>query len=109
MKTKPETVPHADAELLDLAAEIGAEHADWKAGRVDEADGYGERVSEMEIRFAEMPVHTLSGVVAKLRHLRGLLVDDGTLRTADIVLVETVLAGLERVLEGVERLAGKAS
>ncbi len=98
MTTK--TVPHADAELLAVAAEIGAEHADWKAGRVkdDEADEYGERVSEMEQRFAKMPAHTLSGVVAKLRHLRRLLVDDGTLRSGDISLVETALAGLEQVI-----------
>jgi len=109
--TKLETVPHGDAELLAIAAEIGAEHADWKAGRIkdDEADEYGERVSEMEQRFAKMPAHTLSGVAAKLRHLRYLLVDDGTVRDHDIPLVETALAGLERVLEAVERLAGKAS
>ena len=86
-----------DAELLALEAEIVSEHADWKAGRVkdDEADEYGERVSEMEQRFAKMPAHTLSGVAAKLRHLRRLLVDDGTLRTGDISLVETALAAVE--------------
>ena len=57
---------HADTELLPLEADIVKEYADWKAGRVkdDEADEYGERVSEMELRFAEMPVHTLPGVAA---------------------------------------------
>ncbi len=91
---------HADTELLPLEADIVKEYADWKAGRVkdDEADEYGERVSEMEQRFAKMPAHTLSGVVAKLRHLRRLLVDDGTLRSGDISLVETALAGLEQVI-----------
>ena len=51
----------------------------------------------MDQRFAEMPAHTLSGVAAKLRHLHRLLVDDGTLRTHDIVLVETSLAAVEQV------------
>ncbi len=51
----------------------------------------------MEQRFAKMPVHTLSGVAAKLRHLRRLLVDDGTVRAADIPLVETTLAAVEQV------------
>ena len=90
----------ADAELLPLEADIVKEYADWKAGRIkdDEADEYGERVSEMEQRFAKMPAHTLSGVAAKLRHLRRLLVDDGTLRSGDISLVETALAGLEQVI-----------
>ena len=87
-----------DAGLLALEAEIVREHAGWKAGRVedDEADEYGERVCEMEQRFAEMPVHTLSGVAAKLRQLRYLLVDDGTLRNGDISLVETALAAVEQ-------------
>ena len=62
----------------------------------DEAEEHGERVSEMEQRFAEMPAHTLSGVAAKLQHLRYLLVNDGTLRSGDIVLVETALAAVEQ-------------
>ena len=88
----------ADAELLALGARIINEQADWKAGKVkdDEAEEHGERVSDMEQRFAEMPAHTLSGVVAKLRHLRHLLVDDGTVRSSDIVLVETALAAVEQ-------------
>ena len=87
-----------DAELLGLEAKINAEYAAWKAGGVtdDESDEYGERVSDMEQRFAEMPAHTLSGVAGKLRHLRWLLVDDGTLRTRDISLVETALAAVEQ-------------
>ena len=62
----------------------------------DEADEYGERVSEMEQRFAEMPVHTLPGVAAKLGCLRDLLVNDGTVRTGDITLVETALSAVEQ-------------
>lgn len=88
----------ADAGLLALEAEINAEYATWKAGTFtdDESDEYGERVAEMEQRFAKMPAHTLSGVAAKLRHLRRLLVDDGTLCTHDIPLVETSLAAVEQ-------------
>ena len=88
----------ADAGLLALEVEIVNEHADWKAGKVkdDEAEEHGERVSDMDQRFAEMPAHTLSGVAAKLRHLRRLLVNDGTVRTGDIVLVETALAAVEQ-------------
>ena len=87
-----------DAALLALDARIADEYADWKAGKVkdDEAVEYGDRVAEMEQRFAKMPVHTLSGAAAKLRHLRRLLVDDGTLRTHDIPLVETALAAVEQ-------------
>ena len=51
----------------------------------------------MDQRFAEMPAHTLSGVAAKLRHLRRALVDDGTVRSGDISLVETALAAVEQV------------
>ena len=89
---------NSDAGLLALEAEINAEYATWKAGRVtdDESDEYGERVAAMDGRFAEMPARTLSGVAAKLRHLRYLLVNDGTLRTGDIVLVETSLAAVEQ-------------
>ena len=94
-KTKTATPSdEPDAELLALEAEIIYEHAAWKAGKVK--DGEGERVCEMELRLAGMPVHTLSGVAAKLRHLRCLLVDDGTVRTDDIVLVETALAAVEQ-------------
>jgi len=100
MKTKPETAPHGDAALLDLEAELVHEYAEWKAKRIkdDEGDEWGDRVAEMGERFAEMPVHTLSGVAAKLRCLRHLLVNDGALRTDDISLVGTALAGLERVI-----------
>ena len=101
-KTKTATPSdEPDAELLALEAEIIYEHAAWKAGKVKdgETDEYGERVCEMELRLAGMPVHTLSGVAAKLRHLRCLLVDDGTLRTHDIVLVETALAAVEQANE----------
>ena len=89
---------HADAELLALEAEIVYEYAAWTAGKVkdDEAEEHGERVSDMGQRFAVMPAHTLSGVAAKLRHLRYLLVNDGTLRTRDISLVETALAAVEQ-------------
>ena len=83
---------------MALEAEIVKEYANWKAGRVkdDEAEEHGERVSDMDQRFAEMPVHTLSGVAAKLRHLRRALVDDGTVRTRDISVVETALAAVEQ-------------
>ncbi len=96
MTAPPEN--HADAKLLALEAEIVNEQADWKAGKVkdDEAEEHGERVSDMDQRFAEMPVHTLSGVAAKLRHLRRALVDDGTVRTRDILVVETSLAAVEQ-------------
>lgn len=89
---------HPDAELLALEAEIIHEEAEWKANRIkdDEAEEHGERVAEMHQRFAEMPACTLSGVEAKLRHLRHALVDDGTLRTDDIILVQTALAAVEQ-------------
>ena len=91
---------HPDAELLALGAEIAKEYADIKTKKGvadDEAEKWGDHVSEMEQRFAEMPVHTLSGVVAKLGSLRDFLVDDGALRSGDIALVETALAAVERV------------
>ena len=103
MNTKPDN--HPDAELLALGAEIVHEQAEWKAKRIkdDEADEWADRVAGMEMRFAEMPAHTLSGVAAKLRHLHHLLVNDGTVRDHDINLVKTSLA----VVEGVNK-AGSA-
>ena len=60
-------------------------------------DEWADRMCKMEQRFAEMPVHTLSGVAAKLRCLRDLLVNDGAVRTRDISLVGTALAAVEQV------------
>ncbi len=90
----------ADAGLLTLGAKIAKEYADFKAtkGKTDdEADEWADRISKMEHRFAEMPIHTLSGAATKLRCLRDLLIDDGTVRSRDISLVETTLAAVEQV------------
>ena len=89
-----------DAELLALKVNIANEYAafETKKGKTDdEADAWAGRLSDMDHQFAEMPVHTLPGVAAKLRCLHDLLVTDGSVRSQDISLVETSLAAVEQV------------
>ena len=98
------TENHADADLLALEAKLVDEYTalDAKRGKTDdEVDEWADRMDVMERLFAEMPVHTLDGVAAKLRRLHYSKHEGGE------ALPEKLL--VTTALEGVEHLFARAS
>ena len=89
-----------DAELLALEGNLIDECTAFEAKRGktdDEVDEWTNRMDVMERQFAEMPVHTLDGVAAKLRRLHYSKHEGGE-ALPETVLVNTAFVGLEHIM-----------
>ena len=91
---------HPDGELLALEAKLVDEYTamDAKRGMTDdEINEWTARLDVLELQFAEMPVHTLDGVAAKLRRAE-VLAGTGFIGVWGGQLAKTALASVERLI-----------
>ena len=88
---------HPDAELLRLKREIeNASNAGNAAATDEEAEPFLDLATDLRHRLAEIPAHTLDGVIAKFDDYR-CIHEGGATSVWDEDLLRTISEGLERL------------